>query len=236
MHSPRWNNACSAAPAPPRRWRFASRINQLCVYRSSGTATDIRTLTTAATTTNPAPAPTRPAFPVLDQAWTHAGLSANQTPSWNTLLTWAGEQLRHFRASQPNTSPEANYQPKIKTPEWEAVVHGPGTSFPLGVLGLPVVYKDGYTVDAVDHRGQPARRASALWLRPVGEGTTWRLLSFAFTNEFLPGPNAPTVKLRKPVGPPKHLHITAAHIDHVTRTWIDVHTIGGSFTEQGTHR
>jgi hypothetical protein len=143
---------------------------------------------------------------------------------------------RHVRAYQPNTSPEANYQPKIKTPEWEAVVHGPGTSFPLGVLGLPVVYKGGYTVDAVDHRGRPARRASALWLRPVGEGTTWRLLSFAFTNGFLPGPNAPTVKLRKPSGTRKPLHIATADVDYVTRTWIDVHATGGSFTEQGTHR
>jgi CRISPR type III-B/RAMP module RAMP protein Cmr1 len=199
---------------------------------------DIRTLTTRTPTADEPPKPpsARPAFPVLDPAWTYAGLSKTQSSSWDTLLTWAGEQLRHFRANQPNTNPKANYQPKIKTPEWDAVVHGPGTSFPLGALGLPVVYKDGYTVDAVERRGLPARRASALWLRPVGEGTTWRLLSFAFANEFLPGPDAPTVTLRRKIGPPKPLQVADTDVDHIVRKWIDVHKTGKSFTDPGIHR
>ena len=73
-------------------------------------------------------------------------------------------------------------------------MHGDSGHFPLGALGLPVGYQDGYVVN-VDRRGEPARRASPLWLRPVGAGDRWRLLSYAFHGEFLPGPDAPGVHL-----------------------------------------
>jgi hypothetical protein len=200
----------------------------------ASTVADIRTLIGD---TQPPPPTARPTFPVLHHDWTQAGLSQGDAwRRWNTTLIWAGEQLRHFRASQPNLNPKAKYQPKIKTPEWEAVVHGPDRRFPLGALGLPVVYRDA-TVDAMDQRNLPARRASALWLRPVGEGDTWRLFSFAFTNEFLPGPNAPTVTLRRSDGGPrKTLTVTANDVEDLARQWIQVHEAGESFTAPATRR
>jgi hypothetical protein len=70
----------------------------------------------------------------------------------------------------------------------------------LGALGLPVNYKDGYVVNA-EHRNEKLRRASPLWLRPVGGATGWRLFSFAFLGDFLPGPDAPSVQLRDIVIP-----------------------------------
>jgi CRISPR-associated protein Cmr1 len=89
----------------------------------------------------------------------------------------------------------SRYRPPRKTPEWSDVVWGDDDRFPLGALGLPVNYKDGYAVNA-EHRGEQLRRASPLWLRPVGDATGWRLLSFAFLGAFLPGPDAPSVRLR----------------------------------------
>lgn len=180
-------------------------------------------------------AQTRPAFPVLDRAWTQAGLCATTWPTWNATLTWAGEQLRHFRACRTNTNPNAKYQPKIKTPEWETVIHSHGNNhYPLGALGLPVVYKDGYSVDAIDHRRKPGRRASPLWLRPVCERNTWGLFSFAFGNQFLPGPDAPTVTVRGPK--PKQLHTADDDVDSLAAQWIQAHTEGKSFTDPSIHR
>ena len=39
------------------------------------------------------------------------------------------------------------------------------------------------------------RRASPLWLRPVGAGDPWRLLTFAFQARFLPGRSTARVYL-----------------------------------------
>ena len=170
--------------------------------------------------------PHLPAYPVLSTTRTRAGLAADEFRSWEQVLAYAGEQLRHFRASRANTSADANYEPKIKTPEWEDVIHGNATRFPLGALGLPVVYKGNKTVDVRGGGGKPMRRASPLWLRPVGEGSSWRLLSFAFLGEFLPGPNAPTVTVDR-----KRLQVTAADVDHLTRQWITTLATGKSFLD-----
>ncbi|MFV2194990.1 type III-B CRISPR module RAMP protein Cmr1 [Nocardiopsis sp. LOL_012] len=130
-----------------------------------------------------------PTYPVLSKTRTVAGVSGGGTfPDWVNVLIQAGEELRHFRASE--FTPQVMYSPKVKTREWLEVVHDEDRDdFALGGLGLPIVFKKDTEVHADRGEGQEAetlRRASPLWLRPVGEGDEWRLFSFAFLTEFLP--------------------------------------------------
>ena len=113
----------------------------------------------------------------------------------------AGEEFRHFRASQPNESPGARYQPRIETPEWITIVHGQDTRYPVGALGLPVVMKDNFVVnaDSPDGMDPTGRRSSPLWIRAVGSGRQWRLFSFAFRRtscweEFICGAAVPRAR------------------------------------------
>lgn len=174
----------------------------------------------------------RPAFPVLTHHWTTAGLTPRRTPewgSWDKVLSHAGEQLRHFRASLAN--PGANYRPSIKTPEWVRTVHGAGTTFPLGALGLPVVYKDEFAVKVHDSDQVELRRASPLWLRPVCEGTSWRLFSFALRAGFLAGPGHPTVAVWKGTRSVRAVAISDGDVDALTDQWIKALAAGRSFAD-----
>ena len=172
-----------------------------------------------------------PTYPVLSKHFTKAGTSGGDTfRDWPYVLAHAGEQLRWFRASKDY--PQAPYpEPKIKTPEWDEVVHGGSDHFGLGALGLPVVYKDTYEVNA-DRGGpshaEPLRRASPLWLRPVGAGSRWRLLSFAFQGEFLP---SPAVKVHLWHGGSQRKLLRVEHQDVVERTnrWIETMRQDGTF-------
>ncbi|MCD0448608.1 type III-B CRISPR module RAMP protein Cmr1 [Actinocorallia sp. API 0066] len=158
-----------------------------------------------------------PSFPVLSRQHTLAVLSTRAFPSWEKTLGHAGEQFRRFRASRDY--PGARYRPDIKTPEWEDVVHGADDHFTLGALGLPVVYKDGISV-GVEVDGKPSRRASPLWIRAVGHGTDWRILSFAFTGSFLPsGQDAPEVVLRGK-GPRRTLNVADEDVAELARAWM----------------
>jgi hypothetical protein len=160
-----------------------------------------------------------PPFPVLSRTRTVAGVSGGEPfPNWADAASYAGEQLRRFRASKDY--PAARYEPKIKTPEWDGVVHGPNERFALGALGLPVVYKDHYMVNADRGPAVPLRRASPLWLRPVGGGDQWRLLSFAFCDQFLPGPDSPQVYLRRSGDRPKRLSVSDQDIVSLASQWI----------------
>lgn len=130
-----------------------------------------------------------PAFPVLSRTETVAGVTGGETFSdWERVLKFAGEELRHFRA--PKKAPNVIYEPKLKTREWLEVIHEKDRDdFPLGGLGLPLVFKKDIEVhaDRGEQEGaEKLRRASPLWLRAVGEGEHWRLFSFAFLNQFLP--------------------------------------------------
>lgn len=127
-----------------------------------------------------------PTYPVFSRRYTAAALAPDDG-TWTTILARAGEDLRHFRASQDY--PDAGYHPPIKTPEWESVIHGDSDHFALGALGLPIGYQHGFFVHAdrgASHQAEKLRRASPLWLRVVGDGNRCRLLSFAFQGEFLP--------------------------------------------------
>jgi CRISPR type III-B/RAMP module RAMP protein Cmr1 len=168
-------------------------------------------------TLTPGPQPP-PKYPVFSKTHTAAGLSGGEHfNDWTYLLAHAGEQLRHFRASRP--APEARYRPRVKTPEWLDVVHGGQSDFALAALGLPVNFKDGYIVNAYSRTGEPLRRASPLWLRPVGHRGQWRLLSFAFHSQFLP----PTVDVQLHQRRRRIKPVRVEHTDIVERTtrWID---------------
>jgi CRISPR type III-B/RAMP module RAMP protein Cmr1 len=180
--------------------------------------------------------PGPPPYPVLSEAWSLVGMSGGEAfEKWQDALWHAGHQLRHFRAPADNKSPAARYQPKIETSEWLDVILGQGSHFTVGALGLPVVYKDGYTVNA-DHGQEKLRRASPLWLRAVGTGNNWRLLSFAFLGQFLPGPNAPAVHLWKHGTQSRALQVSDDDIRSLASLWITQLRADKSFedTRRGT--
>lgn len=159
-----------------------------------------------------------PDFPVLSDTYAPAGASRRAYRSWQDTLLDAGNLLREFRADAD--SPGARYRPAIKTREWAEVVHGTERRFQLGALGLPVVYKKGISVDLEKAAGsrEVLRRASPLWLRPVGEGERWRLFSFAFQNVFHPA--ATQVQLTRR-GRRKVLTVTDQDVLDVTSQWIE---------------
>jgi len=165
-----------------------------------------------------------PPYPVLSAARSVVGISGGEPfENWENTLWHAGEQLRHFRAPEDNTRRDARYDPKIETSEWKDVVHGTSDHFTVGALGLPVVYKDGYVVNVDRRSGRDAeklRRASPLWLRAVESGGDWRLLSFAFLGQFLPGPDAPHVHLWQKTGQGKPLQVRDDDIQQLAEQWI----------------
>jgi CRISPR-associated protein Cmr1 len=75
------------------------------------------------------------------------------------------------------------------------------------------------------------RRASPLWLRAVGEGDRWRLLSFAFQGQFLPGPDAPDVNLWQNGRHQKRLVVTDGDVQRLTEQWIKVLADDESFID-----
>jgi CRISPR-associated protein Cmr1 len=173
-----------------------------------------------------------PTYPVLSRSYAPARTSGGKTfPGWDSVLAHAGEQLRYFRAEKDY--PNAGYRPRIKTPEWDEVVRGQRSRFALGALGLPVVYKDGYEVHADLGRGsrsEKLRRASPLWLRPVGGDKDWRLLSFAFQGEFLPeGDDGPAVHVWKDRRQDKPVVVSRSDVVDRTGRWIDAMGNDASF-------
>jgi CRISPR-associated protein Cmr1 len=114
---------------------------------------------------------------------TTAGLGTDTFSSWNEALQAAGYMSRMFRASE--NTPGVPYWPQVKTPEWLDTVNGGSDQFALGALGLPIVFKKDCSVNVLI-RGEEARRASPLWIRPVRVGDCWRLFSFTFLSQFLP--------------------------------------------------
>jgi hypothetical protein len=167
-----------------------------------------------------------PSFPVLSRSHTRAATSGKTFGDWSETLIHAGGQLRHFRADRANPGGGVRYDPFIETPEWASVIHGDDDHFPLGALGLPVVYKDNYVVNADGENPSepPRRRASPLWLRAVGAGNRWRLLSFAFQDEFLPPmpADSPGVHLWSGTARGKPLRVTDDDVKRQTDRWIDV--------------
>lgn len=193
-----------------------------CLWPDGPVAACMRYIAVLAGRTKFDPARTGPpGFPVLSRSHTSAGTSGGGTfGDWSQTLIHAGEQLRHFRADRPNPGGPVRYDPYIETPEWADVVHGASDHFALGALGLPIVYKDNYLVNADGESPSepPRRRASPLWLRVVGADDAWRLLSFAFQAEFLP--SAPAAHLWHGTSRSKPLQVTNDDVKRQTDRWI----------------
>jgi len=228
-----WDNAALRTPALDHYEQLTRLFPNEAVGRSLAGLGSIPTLGGLALDTQSAWSDRLPTYPVLHRTHTKAGTSGGETfRSWAEVLSYAGEQLRHFRASEPY--PAANYHPKIKTPEWAAVVTGAGSHFRLGALGLPVGYKAPYVVNAdrgAGPRAEPLRRASPLWLRPVGSGQHWRLLSYAFRGAFLPTDDDPGLGVHVWRDGRQQKAVTVADTDvtQLTDRWIDTLARDGTF-------
>lgn len=114
--------------------------------------------------------------------------------SADEALAWAGARLREFRINSDEHPNTAGYREVVRP---YLAGQRPAAEYAAGTLGLPVVYTQKKTERNPDPRsatvepvidGQPSRRASPLWLRVYGKGTTWKLRSLAFNAVWLPDP------------------------------------------------
>ncbi|MDA2805405.1 type III-B CRISPR module RAMP protein Cmr1 [Nocardiopsis suaedae] len=154
-----------------------------------------------------------PTYPVLSRARTCAGLSAASDRTWEGLLSHTGNCFSRFRSAAAATPATVHTSPQEEQAVGDdASGAAPPTHplFPLGALGLPVVYANGSRVGE--------RRASPLWLRPVAEsGGQWRLFSFAFHDCFLPG-DPPVVSTHKRRGP---VVVRDHDVVELSRRWVE---------------
>jgi CRISPR-associated protein Cmr1 len=177
-----------------------------------------------------------PAFPVIAMKHVPAALSKASFRSWEETLEHAGRQWRLFRANRPEHDVKARGGLRVRTAEWDDVIRGSQSEFPLGALGLPVGFQDKlsgekYEVNAAVPKNtkpdEPLRRASPVWLRAVGSGTSWRLFSFAFQSQFLPGADAARVYLL----PEVELTVRQHHVAALTGQWLTAVRNGDDFTD-----
>lgn len=161
-----------------------------------------------------------PAFPVLSAPHTAMAMSEGADfPDWNRALIEAGKRLRIARARIKFPDRQVRYDPPRKTWEWLNVVHGNETDFDIGALGLPLVFNQDISVNAFDGT-QELRRASMVWLRPVGDpdGKKYRLLSMAFLTEYLP--DDAEIRLRHTGKPNRQLDLTTLTAIARARQWM----------------
>jgi CRISPR-associated protein Cmr1 len=175
-----------------------------------------------------------PPFPVIAKKYVPAALSKESFRSWEETLSYAGRQWRLFRANRPENDLDARNGLRVRTAEWDDVIHGDQAGFPLGALGLPVGFQDKesgekFEVNAAVPKepkpDEPLRRASPMWLRAVGSGQSWRLFSFAFQSRFLPGENDAKVYLF----PDDELTIGQDHVAGLTGQWLAAQRDGRNF-------
>jgi hypothetical protein len=184
-----------------------------------------------------------PTFPVIAMKHAPVVLSKASFRSWEETLNYAGEQWRLFRANRPDDDEDARDRLRVRTAEWNNVIlrrqtglpPGKRPDFPLGALGLPVGFQDKksgqkYEVNAAVPKDpkpdEPLRRASPVWLRAVGCGRSWRLFSFAFQSQFLPGSKDARVYLL----PDKELTVRQQHVTELTGQWLAAQRNGDDFT------
>ncbi len=184
-----------------------------------------------------------PSYPVLSRQHSPAALASRQFGSWEEALNYGGQQLRLFRANRPREV-DRRRQARVRTAEWDDVINGGSAEFPLGALGLPVGYHDKLTdrkfvVNAVIPRGrdhEELRRASPLWLRPVGSGNSWRLFTFAFRTRFLPVAGdmrvylLPDAQARRDGWHDDELDVDQGDVEHLTAQWIRAMRAGHDFS------
>lgn len=183
-----------------------------------------------------------PLHPVLSSRFSAAALAPREYGSWEETLDRAGRQLRLFRANRPLDA-QTRRKGQVKTAEWGEVIHGEYSDFPLGALGLPVGFHDkkndyGLTVNAVDASSaehDQLRRASPLWLRPVANGESWQLFTYAFQGRFLPDTDGVQVRLLPDADASRdgwqedNLLVDNEHVARLTNQWITTMRKGGDF-------
>ena len=162
----------------------------------------------------------RSSFPVLGPSHTRSLLYFDRDDRWDTweqAMLVTGYDTRIFRADTEVST--ARYPLKRKTHEWLDVVHGSETQFPLGAMGLPVIFKE-YEVNAI-HGHQKTRRASPLWLRFIHTDNQWYLFSILFRTQFFPSiTDLPRVQLTSPQGN-RTLVVDDAALDALERGWFE---------------
>ncbi|WP_157129767.1 type III-B CRISPR module RAMP protein Cmr1, partial [Thermobifida halotolerans] len=159
-----------------------------------------------------------PSYPVLSREHTVAAASGHRYPSWQAVLAHAGEELKGFRRYAEDDSGK-----EYERPDWFGTVKGDGTDFPLGAFGLPVVFTKEVEVHADRGAGadaEPLRRASPLWLRPVGQGDEWRLFSFGFLTAFLPEDDGSAVHVWRNGNQDKEVTVTSGDAHAIVREWV----------------
>ena len=140
--------------------------------------------------------PGYPRFDLTGQWHTVAsepGITIPGAGSAEDALAWTSQRLREFRLDCAGNDNTAGWRDIVRP-----YLNGSSSSsaeFRAGALGLPVVYTEKATRPGTDARsatvepvigGQPSRRASPLWLRVHGRGSTWKLRSLAFNATWLP--------------------------------------------------
>lgn len=163
-----------------------------------------------------------PALPTLAAVEAHVG-QQKLVGAWDEMLAGVGLDYRLFRANSQDQQ-GARYRPPVKTEEWLQVIHGPHRNhFPIGALGLPIIFKKGQEVNAVAD-GEPRRWPSPLSFKLVGPAGAQRLLSIAFMSELLPaiGDAAPQVQYRRVGAAPRRLSMSRADLQMLAETWFKV--------------
>lgn len=146
---------------------------------------------------------------------------------WDEALGWVGLDYRLFRGNS-GEQPDANYNPPVKTREWLEVLHDRNRDhFPLGTLGLPIIYRGGRKVSAYVGPNE-WRWPSPLHFRLIPAGGEQRLLSIAFTSAFLPrtGGQTPQMRYTQP-GPTRTLRVHPGDLEKIAHAWFrfaDGHT------------
>lgn len=186
-----------------------------------------------------------PPYPVLSKTYSPSVVVPKDFANWHDALAYAGRQLRLFRANRPRDDARRR-QARVRTAEWVDVIKGEYADFPLGGLGLPVGYQEkGTTRKFVVNAAKPGepvpeelRRASPLWLRPIGAGASWALLTFAFQSRFLPGEDGARVYLL-PNQQAIHdgwrreeLFVEQENVVDLTQQWLATMRAGGDFTSE----
>lgn len=153
----------------------------------------------------------RPTYPVIGAGHTHGGISTRQFASWSEALGVTGDAFKEFRKGIPNS-------------RRDAVLSRTSPAYPVGALGLPVVYRQAAVNAVGGDPGRPEqfRRASPLWLRAVSDDDSgWHLFSFAFLSEFLPTNRRPDrVALIQNRRQARKVTVRDTDVDRLTRDWV----------------
>jgi hypothetical protein len=90
--------------------------------------------------------------------------------AWPDVLRELGERWRCLRTVL--NADGAGYRPRVETPQWKDVVHGTGTDFAVGALGLPINFKGKVTV-GLYQQNKELRHPGPIRFRPTKTANKW---------------------------------------------------------------